>query len=288
MVRFFLYFICSISTAFVEIPDFGSECPVDLELGAGNYTLQCALNVPEFGNTGCHYRIRNFPGYISVNFRKNSVNGYFTVNESVYELYGTIGTVQMRKLDYGKNTFSCAQPSSNLSKPTQRRPKWRSLKTVRYTELIFVVSKRVVEKWENKSAQNLTDRLTPVYEHFSHIFNIMKGHYQKVGIELVLSDIQLWHKHDFINMKVQNATVVLDEFAKWRFDQIRFAKNSTRGIRWSRNDVAQLFIPRDIFLGTTVGWADLNTVCGKGPPKGPLEGSAVRRQPVGVIADAPS
>jgi len=216
--------------------------------------------------TGCHYGIASrITGFFSIFFSNGRVKGFFD-NNGHFELFGKGSIVDFRRVNTTEaRNISCG----TRGLPSTVEPRTSGVRSQRlrrsgdtlFTEIIFVISQELVDKYRNTDGLTTNDKLISVYERFELVFNVMSRHYEEFGVQMVLLDIQLWTTNQFAITGSDHGTV-LEKFQRWRANMQRAPTNDVDTERWMRHDAAQLFIPETIFSAGVIGQAYTSTMCG--------------------------
>ncbi|CAK8682793.1 unnamed protein product [Clavelina lepadiformis] len=129
----------------------------------------------------------------------------------------------------------------------QTRHKRQTNEEKKFVEMLVVV--------DNANAKKFTDRIE-LDGHVKNLVNHLDGFYQKLGIRIVLSHIEVWNHTDQAELST-DAGEVLDAFLTYRQDRL---SNAPADSPWRYTDNAQLLYGRD-FDGTTIGMASVGTMC---------------------------
>ncbi|CAK8682796.1 unnamed protein product [Clavelina lepadiformis] len=134
---------------------------------------------------------------------------------------------------------------SNYDKETRHKRQTKEEK--KFLELLIVV--------DNAMANKFTDRIK-LDGHVKNLVNQIDGFYQKLGIRVILSHIEVWNDTDRVELST-NTYQVLNAFLTYRKDRL---VNSSADSPWRYTDNVQLLYGRD-FNGSAIGIGSLGSMC---------------------------
>ncbi|XP_076825751.1 zinc metalloproteinase-disintegrin-like MTP8 isoform X1 [Clavelina lepadiformis] len=129
----------------------------------------------------------------------------------------------------------------------QIRHKRQTNEEKKFVELLVVVDNAMAKKFANRIELD---------GHVKNLVNHLDGFYQKLGIRVILSHIEVWNDTDLVELSI-DPQEVLDAFLTYRKDRLA---NSSADSPWRYTDNAQLLYGRD-FNGSAIGMGSVGTMC---------------------------